>query len=297
MSTIQELLSRASTSLFSITRDRNQAWLEAELLLGFVLKKDRIWIIAHAQERLTKHQEVALSSLCKRRLTHEPLAYIFGEVEFTGKIFTVSSATLIPRPESAQILEEIRPWANAADPSTILWDVGTGSGILGICAKIDFPKLQVIASDTSRAALHVARKNAVRLLKQSPRYFQADLFADQIKNHLKRSKPCSLLVLANLPYLPLSQKRILAPQVTKHEPLNALFAPKHGLALNQRLLTQLADWHQETKVPVHGVLEFDPDQQKALKTFTQSLFPIHKIKLDLYGRARFLVFSSDRLTR
>lgn len=292
MLTIQALLTNASTRLFLVTRDRNQAWLEAELLLGFTLKKERVWIVTHPQEGVTKSQEMRFERLCKRRLTHEPLAYIFGTVEFAGDSFSVSKATLIPRPESVQILEEIRPWAERADSSTVAWDVGTGSGILGICAKKHFPKLQVIASDTSRAALQVARKNATHLLTESPRYFVADLFADSIKDQLKRMKPRSLLILANLPYLPLSQKRVLAPQVTKHEPLNALLAPKHGLALNERLLTQLASWHKKTGLPIHGVMEFDPDQADALKEFAQSLFPFQKIRLDLHGRARFLVFSS-----
>ena len=101
-----------------------------------------------------------------------------------------------------------------------------------------------------------------------------------------------LIVIVNLPYLPKSQKRELAIQVTKYEPLDALFAEKKGRALNEQLIKQLHLLKQETDISIDVLLELDPSQAVQFQRFSQQYFSKTKILHDLHDRARFLKLSS-----
>ena len=117
-------------------------------------------LITHDQEILTEQQINQLNILAKRREQGEPMAYLLGTREFYGRKFTVSPAVLIPRPETEHLLEAalLRLPENG-----VLWDLGTGSGILGISTKLERKDSLVFASDLSADALQVAQKNAQHL--------------------------------------------------------------------------------------------------------------------------------------
>ena len=120
------------------------------------------------------------------RLEHVPLAYILGYRDFYGRRFTVSPQVLVPRPESEAIIELLKELGVSGK----LLDIGTGSGCLGITAKLEIPKLNVILSDISQPALRVAHQNAEK--------FQADVAL--IKSNLLRAVTGKFdIIIANLP--------------------------------------------------------------------------------------------------
>lgn len=293
MKTIESLLTDAAKALFVVTRDRSQAWLEAELLLGKILSKDRLWLLTHKNEVVLEKLATRFKALLKRRLAHEPLAYLFGEAPFYGRLFQVTRATLIPRTETEQLVDEAVHLLPKTSPKALIWDVGTGSGILAITLSTLAPHRSVIASDISAPALTVARRNAKRFLKKTPRFIKANLLDRSVQRLMKKALPSEVLVVANLPYLPLSQKRELSPQVTKYEPLEALFADRQGRALNEKLIQQTATFQKELCVPITLLLEIDPSQSEKLCAFAKTYFPITKILLDVHKRARFLKLSSS----
>ena len=133
---------------------------ESRMLLQHIMGYTHAQLITHDQEILTEQQINQLNILAKRREQGEPMAYLLGTREFYGRKFTVSPAVLIPRPETEHLLEAalLRLPENG-----VLWDLGTGSGILGISTKLERKDSLVFASDLSADALQVAQKNAQHL--------------------------------------------------------------------------------------------------------------------------------------
>lgn len=201
------------------------ALLDAEIILAHTLRKSRTWLHAHDDEPLSMRQLDIANARLALRLDRIPIAYIIGHKEFYGRLFKVTPSTLIPRPESEEIITLLKEYA----PTGTLIDVGTGTGCLGITAKLELPKLRVVISDTSRFALKVAEENA-RILDAEVIIEKSDLLADI-------AYPLDVII-ANLPYVDPSWDT--SPE-TRHEPEEALFARMHGLELILKLITQSQD--------------------------------------------------------
>jgi release factor glutamine methyltransferase len=232
----------------------SSAKLDAEIILAHTLRKPRTFLHAHGDEHLTDRQFEIADARLRLRLDRTPVAYIVGHKEFYGRLFRVSPSTLIPRPESETmitLLKELLP--NTAsllrEAPKRLVDVGTGSGCLGITAKLEFPELDVSLVDISRHALKVAEANATQL-HADVTVLQSDLLA---------SFPFTPeIILANLPYVGLDWER--SPE-TNYEPKLALFADDNGLYLVNKLIEQAA-----SRLTSSGLLllEADPRQHAAI---------------------------------
>lgn len=245
---ISDWLSDATRQLVAVSIP--SARLDSELILAHTLRTTRSHLHAHPEEILTDRTiEIATARLALR-LERVPVAYIIGHKEFYGHQFAVSTATLIPRPESESLIELLkqvipRNTTLLEETPLRLVDVGTGSGNLGITAKILYPELSVTLTDISRHALKIADKNAqshavdVTLL-QSNLLAEYPFTAD--------------IIIANLPYVDSEWER--SPE-TDHEPASALFATNNGKALIYELLVQTKD-----KLANGGslLLEADPQQ-------------------------------------
>ncbi len=207
------------------------AQLDVELILAHTLRKNRTYLHAHSDEILEPNVQEAADARLALRFDHVPIAYIVGYKEFYGRRFSVTTDTLIPRPESEDIinlLKRILPPTTYNLPTTRLRlvDVGTGSGCLGITAKLELPELEVTIMDISPRALTVATTN-VRRLHADVTILKSDL----LQNH---PLPADIIV-ANLPYVdPLWER---SPD-TNHEPALALFADDGGKALINKLIDQ-----------------------------------------------------------
>ena len=293
MKTINVLLQEAAKALFSTTRDRTQAWLEAELLLGEALKKERVWLLAHPDETITVSIEKRFLRLLERRSQHEPLAYVLGEAPFYGRSFHVNKHTLIPRIETEELVEKARSFLKTAPVETLIWDVGTGSGVIAVTLQCLFPTQRILATDISKSALRIAKQNANKHQpKTLPIFMEANLLEKKVENYLLQQETSHLVVIANLPYIPLKDKDQLQPQVKDYEPASALFAAREGRALNEKLLTQLATFSKKHQININGCLEFDPSQTRALRALAKEHFKNVRILKDLHGRERFLEFHS-----
>lgn len=233
----------------------NTAQLDAELILAHTLRKPRTWLHGHGDEILNaRHIEIAHARL-DLRIDRVPVAYIIGHKEFYGHSFKVTTATLIPRPESEDLLELLNqalPTNQSLLPTEALkvLDVGTGSGCLGISAKLAHPELDVTLIDTSRHALKIAEENAINL-RAPVTILHSDLFGNY---------PLTAdIIIANLPYVDPTWER--SPE-TDHEPASALFAAQNGLSLIFELLVQT-----KRALALGGklILEADPEQHPAIK--------------------------------
>lgn len=136
--------------------------LDAQVLLAHVIGKDRAWLVAHGDDPLPREWSDAFHVLARRRRDGEPVAYLTGEREFWGLALRVSSAVLIPRPET-ETLVELALARLPLDRAVRVLDLGTGSGAIALAIAHERPRARILATDVSADALEVARENARRL--------------------------------------------------------------------------------------------------------------------------------------
>jgi len=226
------------------------ALLDAEIILAHTLRKSRTWIHAHHEEPIDERILDIADARLRLRLDRTPIAYIIGHKEFYSRLFKVTPSVLIPRPESEALIELLK--THLPETAKHLLDVGTGSGCLGITAKLEFPQLHVTLSDISRYALKVAEENAEKLNAEVT-IIRSDLLSKLQSPNVKFD-----IIIANLPYVDKSWER--SPE-TNTEPKLALFADNGGLALIYKLIQQIP-----FSIAPSGIvlLEADPAQHSAI---------------------------------
>lgn len=131
--------------------------LEARLLLQHFAGLNHSYLITHGDELLSAANLDILNAMAERRRQGEPMAYIMGYREFYGRSFTVSSAVLIPRPETEHLVEAA---LGHLPDKGVVWELGTGSGIIAVTLASERPDATIWATDISASALDVARHNA-----------------------------------------------------------------------------------------------------------------------------------------
>ena len=221
---ISEWLKIATKSLK--TANIPSARLDAELILANTLRKNRTYLHAHPDEEIDPRRFDIANARLDLRLDRVPIAYILGYKEFYGRRFTVSPSVLIPRPESEDLISLFLELTAGEIAEKVLIDVGTGSGCLGITAKLERSNLSVILSDISKPALNIAEKNANAL--------NADVHIQQQSLLNGQLRPVDY-IFANLPYV--DKNWDVSPEL-QYEPEIALFAEDEGLKLILQLISQ-----------------------------------------------------------
>jgi release factor glutamine methyltransferase len=229
MASVHERLVEARGIFTRAGIDPDEAALDAEVLARHVLGWDRATLVARWRETAPESFDQRLQPLITRRSAREPVAYITGHREFWDLEFDVTPDVLIPRPETELIVEEALRHAREVRLPGEIVDVGTGSGCIAVALAHELPSARVTATDTSIAALKVARRNAGRHgVAHRIQFLHADLLDDVATADL---------IVSNPPYIPAGDARGLQPEVGLHEPAAALFGgPGDGLELVRRLL-------------------------------------------------------------
>ena len=165
---------------FFVQNDVPSPRLNAELLLMFVLGRDRAYLYAYPERPLTAEEQSRYDEVVQERARGCPTQYITGHQEFWGLDFIVSPAVLIPRPETEHIVEtvlELMKQHNLRGRLRLI-DVGTGSGCIALALASELPQAEMHACDVSEEALEVACANAARLgLEKRVRFRNSDLFS------------------------------------------------------------------------------------------------------------------------
>jgi release factor glutamine methyltransferase len=229
--------------------------LSAELLLLHAIGHDRTWLYAHPEEIIPDADAQRFFALIARRAAGEPTQHLTGKQEFWGLELEVTPDVLIPRPETEHVIEvaldrlalrEIRagrPPKNAGAGLQIA-DIGTGSGCIAIALAKELPGAALYATDISRAALEVARRNAARhAVADRIRFIQCNLMADiPLVGAIEsaRQLPSLDLIVSNPPYIGRRETPTLPREVRDHEPAVALFGGEEGYELYGDLIAQAA---------------------------------------------------------
>ncbi|MEP7328008.1 MAG: peptide chain release factor N(5)-glutamine methyltransferase [Betaproteobacteria bacterium] len=194
--------------------------LEAQVLLAFVLHRDRSWLIAHRDDGIGRAESDAFFALTKRRREGEPVAYLTGTREFWGLALNVTPDVLIPRPET-ETLVEMALARMPVDGACRVLDLGTGSGAIALALAHERPRAQIVGSDASTAALDVARGNAARLGLDRVTFVHADWYAGVPDG------PYDLIV-SNPPYIAGGDPHLVDGDL-RFEPASALTPGGDGL--------------------------------------------------------------------
>ena len=223
------------------------------------------------------------------RLLHfEPIQYIFGHTLWNGLDLKVTPATLIPRPETADLIEQISNLnsqiSNLKSPVKVL-DIGTGSGCIAIALKKAHPQWQVTGMDISAEAIEVARENAQRNGVEV-NFIQADIFSDKIGGieHFD-------IVVSNPPYICESEKKTMRPNVLEFEPATALFVPDSDPLRFYRRIAELFALPLQGKGRERGYLFFEINEAYASETeqlLRQKGYTDVRITRDIYGKERII---------
>ncbi|MFH1508817.1 MAG: peptide chain release factor N(5)-glutamine methyltransferase [bacterium] len=273
--TIKEALAYAEKKIIKIS---DSADLDAEILLAYITKRPKEFLLAHPENELTKKEIVNFRRVIKRRRKGEPVAFITGKKEFYGLEFIIRRGVLVPRPETELLVEEV---IKNSRPKSKICDVGTGSGCIAIALAKSMPKSKIVASDIDDISLRIAKENA-KLHEVSSR------IKFKKSNLLKSIYGKFDIIVANLPYLPNRRWGDLPTDIKRYESFKALLGGRRGFELYLDLLQQAVK-----KLKRDGIIymEIDPSYINRFALKIKILYPNVKIKVkkDLAKRPRLFV--------
>ena len=264
---------------------------EAGSLLAHVIKRDRTFLLSHAEDELDSEQFMSFRNSVERRAGGEPLQYITGLQDFYGREFRVSPDVLIPRPETELLvaagLECI------GDSDSIICDIGTGSGCIVVTLLCERPNARGVAVDVSAPALQVAKQNALDKGVDD----RLTLALSDCLESLPQDVRLFDLIVSNPPYVAAGVIPGLQREVKNHEPMVALSPGPDGLSIIRRLIEDAPSFLRKDG---HLILEIGFDQGEAVERLVDNIsWHLIDIRPDLQGIPRIVILQkrrSDRVT-
>lgn len=272
--TYREVLSRASS------------FLETKGLEGYAIQylflarknwQKLDWLL-HMDQQISPADEVQIEADLQQLLAHRPPQYLLGNEEFYGHRFKVTEDTLIPRPETEELvalcLEQTEPAENLR-----VVDIGTGTGAIAVSLKLARPHWQIAAVDLSEAALAVAKENAAQLGAEVA-FYQGDTLTPV------RDQSWDIIV-SNPPYISEQEWELMDASVRQFEPQMALFAAENGLVMYRKI----ADQAKKLLTPDGKIfVEIGFQQGKSVQRIFAEAFPDKKVTViqDLSGKDRMV---------
>ncbi len=268
----------------------NSAFLDADILISHLLKKNRAWILSHYDAEFSAYYEEFLT-LVEKRVSGLPIAYITGKKDFYGREFFVSPAVLIPKPDTEILVEEalqsLKEKAGENSEETSILDICTGSGCIGLSllAELNSVGIKLVLGDISDSALEICKKNAEKLLpKESLERVsirKMDLVNDDFGGNYD-------IITANPPYVPTKLSEQLLED-GRNEPMLALDGGEDGLELIPPLAKRIKDSLKLNGTAFVEVGEYHA--QKAAEIFKNAGFSSVQIIKDLSEKQRLLKIS------
>lgn len=195
---------------------------QSEEILQFIFNCSRSELFLSSDRSLTEFQKDQLSLILKRRLNGEPLAYILGKTFFYSREFIVTRSTLIPRPDTEVLVEQVL--LNEKQDKACFVDIGIGSGIISTVLTEERPQWRALGIDISFDTLKVAKQNITKAVQ---------LLCSDLLSALKSSKFDFLV--SNPPYISGDEMNVLDPEVKDYEPHLALYGGNDGLYFYRKL--------------------------------------------------------------
>ena len=261
----------------NIQINAREAKIEADYILKFALKKPSSFFISNQKTCIEKTQEELISSILKKRIKREPLAYIFKEWDFYGETFYLDKNSLIPRQDTELMVDLVLNQFDKKSKLNIL-DLGTGSGVIGITLSKFYPNSLITISDISPKALKVANKNIKKHKVSNINSIESNWFSA-----FKEEENFDL-ILTNPPYIAKGDVHLTNLEIN-YEPSNALFSANNGFSDIFKIIDSAANFLKpQGKLFIeHGYTQADKVknylQKKYFDTIKQHRDINHKIRV------------------
>jgi len=206
------------------------AQLDSEVLLAYSLNVSRESLFIDPDLEI---DTTLFFEYLSRRKKHEPVAYITNKKEFYGRDFFVDKRVLIPRPDTEVLIDKVLDLVkDIKDDEPNIVDLGTGSGAIALTLALEIKKSLVLGIDIEKGAIEVSKKNAELLNVSNVSIVRSNFFKE-----LKLYD--ADIMIANLPYVPTTEKKEMMKDVLNFEPEKALFSGKDGLDHYRKLIKEL----------------------------------------------------------
>ncbi len=231
---------------------------------------------------ITKEQEIPMFAALSELKLEKPIQHILGKAHFFGLEFCVNEHTLIPRPETEELVQWIlNDVHNSSSKKLRILDIGTGSGCIPIALKKNIPNADVFAIDISEKALEIARKNA-KMNEVEIQFVQADVLNLEDLS-LAQEKPESFdIIVSNPPYVRNLEKEMMQKNVLAFEPDSALFVEDDDPLVFYHKIANLA----KANLQANGSLYFEINQylgKEMVDLLAQKQFQNVELKKDIFG--------------
>ncbi len=271
----KSLITKLETSV-----GHSEAAAMADVILADMMDYRPSDLILHADHQLLPETEARILAIAGRVCQGEPLQYALGMAYFHGRMFAVSPATLIPRPETSQLVDIVED-ASGSQPDLRILDIGTGSGCIAISLALDLPFACVSAIDISAEAIDVAKKNAAAM-KASVKFAIHDILKDGPQGQYD-------IIVSNPPYVLDSERASMDKRVVDHEPAAALFVPDSDPIIYYKAIARYAS---QALTPDSGTMYFEINPlcaDELATTLRQLGFADVTIQCDYKGNKRFAI--------
>ena len=253
-------------------------------LLFFKMNWERVDYLLNKNQKLSQ-KEVSFFKNCLEKINKNiPVQYITGQVNFCNLLIKVNPNVLIPRPETEELVHLILNNHNQDSLKEIL-DIGTGSGCIIIALKKTLPNTNCTAIDISKDAIRTAKANAV-LNK-----VEVDFITKDILDYKNEEKSWDMIV-SNPPYIPISNKKHMHPNVVQNEPSQALFVENEEPLKYYQIISNFANNHLKKNGKIYFEIheDFANDVVNLLSTKKHFKTTVHK---DFQGKKRFVVATKN----
>jgi release factor glutamine methyltransferase len=235
MNTISRLYEHAACELKD-TYDENETRFLCVLIFRELFRYTKIDIHLRKHEPLASDGVNKFIEIIDRLKAGCPFQYVMGETEFAGRRVRLNGETLIPRPETEELVEWVRESSGLRAGDRLL-DVGTGSGCIAIAIAASFPGVEIHGVDLSAGAVQVARENAC-LNDVAVEFMERD-----ITRHEEWEWPAYNVIASNPPYVRVSERAAMSDRVLLHEPHRALFVPDEDPLIFYRVIAAFGQRH------------------------------------------------------
>lgn len=275
---IDELLNEGSDILRKNGIDTNR--LDAQLLLGKVLNKEKIWLITNNDSRISVEKEKEFFELINQRKNKMPVKYILGVAEFMGLDFDIKEGVLIPRPDTEILVEEVLKYIKDEEPLEIC-DLCCGSGAIGLSLATFRKNIKVDLVDIDDIPKEVTLKNIKKFnLSDRTNFIQSDLFSSL------KGKSYDVIV-SNPPYIKEEVVETLMEDVKNYEPHLALAGGQDGLVFYRKIINESKEYLKENSLLA---FEIGHDQGEEVKNLMENNdFTSLEIIKDLAGHDRVVL--------
>ncbi|MBO5272846.1 MAG: peptide chain release factor N(5)-glutamine methyltransferase [Muribaculaceae bacterium] len=276
---LKDKISDIKSTLSSCVGEREAYWISRDIFED-VMRYTEVDILLKGDEELSDFVESKIDGIVARLLDGEPLQYVLGWARFAGNRFEVTRDTLIPRPETQELVDLIIS-QNSTSKDLKVIDIGTGSGCIAISLARGLKFSQVEALDISQGALEVAQRNSSRL-KTKVKFTHGDAL------NMNVTQPNYYdIIVSNPPYIADKERDEMEPTVLDYEPSTALFVPDDDPI---KFYTAIAKWGigaLKNKGKIY--FEINPIYATEMIGMMRELnYEEVLVTKDMYGRDRFL---------